>query len=82
MDEMDLREAQRRRHERSLIENMASTADGSSKRSAQEKENARIEEYEQRKKLILQARAPLRSMTGDIRLNVATPEVTEDLDSA
>ena len=82
MDEMDLREAQRRRQVKAHIESMAGTSDGSSKQSAQDKEKATIEDYEQRKKLILQARAPLRSMAGDIPLDVATPEVLEDLYSA
>lgn len=75
MDERDAREACLRRQEKARIEDMAGTADESSKRLAQDKEKARIEEYEERKKLILQARASLRSMPGDIASNVATAEV-------
>jgi hypothetical protein len=74
MDERDAREDNRRRKEKTRIANIE---DGILKQAQQDLEDAKIREYEERKKLTLQARSGAPSVAVDIPGDVAAPENTE-----
>jgi hypothetical protein len=70
MDERDAREDNRRRNEKTWI---ASIEDGLLKQAQQDLEDAKIREYEERKKLTLQARSGAPSVAVGIPGDVAAP---------